>query len=296
MFQLSHDGYANAMSSTDEVVVRDGRVLLGFMAEQEAQAFVASQSTGDWASWRPKWEAAVAAVAALGATAYVQPNICDLSTEGEEAANQVKATPLFQQQAAQHRAEIRSVEIDSLLVFQQFVDSQFSLGTEKTSETDKELVSRCFPLGHNQQLGINIDGEGAAHVTSLSRNVYVAPPQLMPATPNQPPMIAFPIVISPNWMGVAEVGGRYYLTNGYHRTWLLRHRGVTHVPAMVSHFGNLSEAGVGPGFFSHSLITSANAPTFKHFFDDQLAITMPLKSTLTILQFRASRVVLSRLP
>lgn len=284
------------MSPTDEVVVREGRVLLGFMAEPEAQAFVASQSLGDWASWRPKWVAAVAAVAAIKPPAYSPPGIQALSPEGESAASQVKATPLFQQQAAQHRAEIRSVEIDALLVFQQFVDSQFSLGTERTSESETELVLRCFPLNNNQQLGINIDGEGAAHVTSLSRNVYVGPPQLIKAAPNPTPMIAFPIIVSPNWIGVAEVGGRYYLTNGYHRTWLLRHRGVTHVPAMVSHFGNLSEAGVGPGFFSQALITSANPPMFKHFFDEQLAVAMPLKSTLTILQFRASRVVLSRLP
>jgi hypothetical protein len=284
------------MGQTDEVVVRDGRVLLGFMGLQEAQAFTASQSVGGWSRWEPEWKKTIAAVGARTPVPYTQPEIRDLSVEGAAAAAPVVASQLFQQQAAAHAATLKLVEIDRLLVFQQFVDAQFSLGTENNqAETDAEVIGRCFPLGASHQLGINIDATGAAYVTSLSRNVYVEPPQLVNGAQGQH-LIAFPIVISPNWVGVAEVGGRYYLTNGYHRAWLLRHRGATHIPAMVSRFGSLNEAINGAGFFSHTLITSPGAPTFKDFFDEQLVATMPLKSTLTILQFRASRAVLSRLP
>ena len=270
------------------------------MTEQEAERFVASSGAADWPALKPHWQTAAATVGARGATAYEPPDVRELEPAAQTRLGPVLAHPLYRQQAANFGAEIRAIEIDKLIVYQQFVDSQFSLDGQANGAPDTRdaaLVERCFPLAMNERIHISVDADGsAASVISLTRNLYVGPAQIQPPRPNAPPMVSFPIVVSPNWTGVAEVGGRYYLTNGYHRTWLLRHLGVQHVPALLTHYRSVDEIGMGPGFFSHALVTSGGAPRFSHFFDDEVAVSMQLKSTLTVLRFEAGRSVLPRLP
>jgi hypothetical protein len=67
----------------------------------------------------------------------------------------------------------------------------------------------------------------------------------------------------PPWVQVMELGGRYYLRNGFHRAVQLGVLGVTHIPAVVIRTKDPSKLEMSG--FPEAVMRQGNAPTLGHF-------------------------------
>src|SRR6266542_3354945 len=246
--------------STADSVLRSGRALLGFMSEEEAAAFVSSQTAGSWEELRPVWQDARAAYEELPLFEPQPPKLEDLPLEVMEELEAVRSAPPFQQQFAGKEVRFALVGLEHIVAFQQFIDTQFS-----TETAGRELDE------NNDQVTMS------ASLSSLSRNLNVVGMHAG-QVPGQPFALSFLVALGGNWVQVIEFEGRYFLKNGYHRVWLLHNRGDQSVPAIVTKATAVEEIGIGPGFFPPALILSERPPLFRHFFDARLAPELQLKS------------------
>jgi hypothetical protein len=286
--------------STDDSVLRSGRVLLGFMSEEEAAAFVSSQTAGSWDELRPVWQEARAAYDELPVFEPQQPKIEDLPLEIMEEIEAVRSAPPFQQSFAGKEARFAMVDLTHIVAFQQFVDTQFSTETAgRELDEQNDLLAKvklCLPRDFNANVNITVDQATlSTTLSSLSRNLNIVGMQAV-QNPGQPFALSYLVALGGNWVQVIEFEGRYFLKNGYHRAWLLRNRGDQAVPALVTKANTVEEIGTGPGFFAPALILSERPPLFRHFFDGRLAPELQLKSTMKVITFSASQFVLPRLP
>jgi hypothetical protein len=283
--------------STDEAVVRHGKVLLSFMSENEAAAFVSTQSPQAFEELRSLWETARAAYSALPTTELQPPALRELPSEVFPELAVIEAAPVFQENFGGREYQFKLVEIDRLVAFQQFVDSQFSVEAANGAlgnGTMLEKVRFCLPRDFSTPLSI-VPEQNGLNILSLSRNINVRGIEVQ-QQPDQPLKVAFVVSARANWVQVAEFEGRYFLKNGYHRTWVLRHLGDEYVPAIVTKATSVEEVGAGPGFFPPALILSDRAPMFEYFFNDALAPQLALKSTMKVIRLSAQESVLPRLP
>jgi hypothetical protein len=286
--------------STDASVLRSGRVLLGFMSEEEAAAFVSAQTVASWDELRPEWLDARAAYEDLPLFEPQPPKLEDLPLETMAEVDAIQASPPFQQHFADKEVRFAMVGLEHIVAFQQFVDTQFSteLAGRDLSENDDLLgkIKLCLPRDFNADVSVALDEPTrTATLATLSRNLNVVGMQAG-QTPDQPFAVTFFVALGGNWVQIIEFEGRYFLKNGYHRVWLLHSRGDQSVPAIVTKATTVEEIGAGPGFFPPALILSERPPLFRHFVDARLAPEVRLKSTMKVIRLSADQFVLPRLP
>lgn len=70
---------------------------------------------------------------------------------------------------------------------------------------------------------------------------------------------------------VAELRGRWFLRDGYHRAYRLLRAGVRHMPAVIIHARSINEVGAThPWFFTEEQLFSSHPPRVTHFLEDDL--------------------------
>jgi hypothetical protein len=70
---------------------------------------------------------------------------------------------------------------------------------------------------------------------------------------------------------VASYRGRWFLRDGYHRSFLLLKQGICHVPAVVVHAETLAELGaIGHKFFTEEALFSHRPPMVTDFVDEEM--------------------------
>lgn len=75
------------------------------------------------------------------------------------------------------------------------------------------------------------------------------------------------------YIEVASYGGRWFLRDGYHRSFLLLQRGINLVPAVVVYAETLAQMGaVGRWFFTEEAIFSSRPPMVTDFLDDEFVV------------------------
>ncbi len=72
---------------------------------------------------------------------------------------------------------------------------------------------------------------------------------------------------------VASYRGRWFLRDGYHRSFLLLKQGIFHLPAVVVSAETLAELGaIGQRFFAEDVLFSARPPMVTDFLDDNMVV------------------------
>lgn len=75
------------------------------------------------------------------------------------------------------------------------------------------------------------------------------------------------------YMEVASYGGRWFLRDGYHRSFRLLKQGLSLVPAVEVHAETLAQMGaVGSQFFSEEVLFSKRPPMVTDFLDDAITL------------------------
>jgi hypothetical protein len=75
------------------------------------------------------------------------------------------------------------------------------------------------------------------------------------------------------YIEIASYGGRWFLRDGYHRSFLLLQRSIHLVPAVVVYAETLAQMGaVGRWFFAEEAVFSTRPPMVTDFLDDEIVV------------------------
>jgi hypothetical protein len=150
----------------------------------------------------------------------------------------------------------------------------------------RSLAELTLPLGNPQPLRASFDEKRNAWViVSSNRNLrlvgrFTAPVAGAPVGggPDGTPGFGFVVTIMPSHMQVVELGGRYFLRDGYHRALGLLASGIRYVPVLHARFSAIEELAV-PGALPQSAYTGPRPPTLVDYLDDDVSVDVQLPAS-----------------
>ena len=167
------------------------------------------------------------------------------------------------------------------------VDLSCLLAFQRRLVFDPELRQSQTPLQHDWASLLSF-ALGPAKTTSYTLISHATTGQYQEFTLHSPnpdlrlqsidegqPDSRFPFTLhggSP-FLEVAELRGRWFLRDGYHRAYRLLKKGVSHIPAVVIRARSIEEVGaVEPWFFNEQQLFSAHPPRVTDFLEDDLVL------------------------
>ena len=168
------------------------------------------------------------------------------------------------------------VEIDPLIAFQLHISVERGKERAITDTSVAAMLALCLPAAPMDVKATWTIGGGpfTGNVTLVaeSLNLTALGPPAIPVNGRVDPASEIgPILgVASDLVHVFQVGGRFYLRNGYHRAWALRKAGATHMPALILQASSYAQGQVpAAGFFPPALVTGPNPPTMGHFTQDR---------------------------
>jgi len=208
------------------------------------------------------------------------PEIRELGSAEAAYAEELCARPWVQallQKPDYRAASFKLVEIAPLLAHQPFVDLERSdRSCESLREAGiAELMQRCLPPTQPRPFEppTVVDRQPHSIIIKLPRpHVEQLKGALMRADDNGVEQTIAGVALSYTlpFVQVVRLEGRYYLQNGYHRTFGAARLGVTHIPCLVRNLSNGNDAqnhAEAPDWMlmPRRLLESSNPPTLGHF-------------------------------
>jgi hypothetical protein len=283
------------------------RYLLALAAEAEVAAqlrnqLVEGESPGTEAlvgKWRQA-QAILAIRAQIDAGIAEQIKVGPLPEDVVELANRLIQDPTVRGAFRWVSASVAMVEIDKLVVGQRSINLDYVAELKARFSgrtTPRELVEHC--LGPSAVRGSirHLEPQAGVHVFSSDNpNLRVLGTFVKHGLGTEDAPLSAnggdPVAAVATYVGfgvpavsVFEVGSRRLLNNGNHRLYALRELGVTEVPAIVQHVSNVG-AEVPPVLSdvpSDQLLLSPRPPLLADFFNDDLAVTIPVRKIMRVL-------------
>jgi len=289
------------MGATEEQVRRSARVLTGFMSQQEAEGF-AESFTIDKSSFLAAWKANASLRTSLPPSS-VKPRIEDLPPDAAAHMATLRAHPLFVPNYGV-AAEIKMVELGRLIAMQHWVDTHVSggvHGAKMVGQDIQQLLATCLslsdlrPATDTRWTRVIVGPPGRPIVcvfTGLTLENSYGLKDLRQDFANN--FIGLTFGSNANLILVREHGGRYVLAQGYHRSWLLRSKGIDMIPAVIVHVPNETDL-TAPGFMQLSHIVSNRPPTIDDFFNDQASISVDVRAMMTSVKITIETSLVPRL-
>ncbi|HEY2031317.1 MAG TPA: hypothetical protein VGH20_19135 [Myxococcales bacterium] len=194
-------------------------------------------------------------------------------------------------------AQIEMIELGRLIASQWWVDTHVSGGLHgagvQASPTEADILNKCLPpdiVPPVQAVQWGAAPNGVV-VYSTNNTLGVVGPNVNPLTGQ----ITYAVGPGANLMLVREFAGRYVLVNGYHRAWLLRSRGVSMVPAVITHVAAQKDVAPEPGFIPEPILFGARPPTIDDFFDNTLSSDIEVRAILKAVKITAEVSIVPRL-
>ncbi len=276
---------------------RNGCALIGFMEEQDAINFLKScilSASDD--EIREFWRKAKSEVDSLSIP-DLTPEIIEIEDTFKEQLDTVSKNPLFLEAVQQRKWEFKFIEIDKLVCFQKYVDTDYSdeIAKEYDFSNTSELIDFCLPEKPlKRPMGI------AFAPQEHSYTIFSSSPDLriIGLMQNQDPInkrqsFGFLVGWGVPYIQVIKFKDRYFLKNGYHRTYVLRKNGIRYLPCILSESENFIDTGaVNPGFFSQELLMSNKPPIFANFFSDNFSPNLQMRHMTKIVRVKAEEYVL----
>lgn len=272
---------------------RNHLFLLGFYAQQEARQFLQGKQLPqpDFDEIMKRWDAARALIGTLAPLSH-EPEVRPI-LEPDLLLEIAKVTerPDFKQVFPEGTWSISLVELSAIVAFQPNIDVGYAASQAGETLSSSDLLSAvrlCFPHGKPAALAINLDqAQKAITVSGINPSLQVVGYNWGQQDPQGPFVVSFFIHPGPNVVQVSRYRGRYFLSNGYHRTYRLMKAGFTHIPCLVKSANNLAETGaLAPGFFSESVLMSPRPPLFTDFGNEVLGITVPVHAMKKVVRIR----------
>jgi hypothetical protein len=206
-----------------------------------------------------------ARAAMLGLAPYVVQPVLPLPQELERAVEGVRTGEVFNREyAAKFDVSFGMVPLDSLISPQPLADLDYvdeladSLSSEPDLGRDFEFA---FPQGTIPEPAVV--GNTVTFATHAP-NIYVTPAPTYRKVPG-----GYEVVVraesKPNYLFVAQLGGRLMLVNGVHHVLALIRAGREHAPAVIGQATMLQELGLGQTTLLNQF-GAARPPLVKDFF------------------------------
>jgi hypothetical protein len=123
-------------------------------------------------------------------------------------------------------------------------------------------------------------------VSAANPNLRVVGPGGLPAQPGVV-MLGFGVSLTTSFVQVARFRGRYILRDGYHRSYGLLQRGITHVPAFVRDFSTVEELAFPAGLLPQDAYVGPHPATLSDYLKDTVSIDVKLPATLRMIVIQA---------
>jgi hypothetical protein len=96
----------------------------------------------------------------------------------------------------------------------------------------------------------------------------------------------FVVSVSPSFMQVAGVRGRYVLRDGYHRAYGFLRRGIGRVPVLYREYGALEDLGLHPGMLPQEAYLGTRPARLVDYLDDEVstAVDLPASQKMVVIQ------------
>ena len=286
---------------------RLGRVLLGFMPEQEALNFLNGmcvvENQQEVEDFKEQWRRASHSVKRIGPRALPTVKQRELPSAHSAYVQQVSSQPIFKHMFGGDNS-IREVEIGPLIAFQRHIDTQYASELASRMGDEKFLLESCLPVQFQQNVDITYDpAVPGVTFSSFSPKLIVqgvhisgvpGPPITIGGQPAQPGVL-IQTGSQPNYVQVVEYRTRYFLRNGYHRTYAALLSGHKYVPAVVTTAESLAEVGAQqPGFFPKDVLISDTPPLIEDFLKDDLAAGVKLRQMRKVIRVRVDDFLVPR--
>lgn len=170
-------------------------------------------------------------------------------------------------------AQFASVSIDELLAFQLIVNQERSethCNQLARPPTLSELLNLCLPLGQDPYEFAHSDvtqHSSSVLLRGANTNMHVPHWGIYDVNMNgvNVKIVGAQVVMRLPFVQVVRFNGRYYLHNGFHRTYGARLAGADAVPCIVRDVNSVEEIGIGPQTFQLPLLEGGDPPTVGHF-------------------------------
>jgi hypothetical protein len=248
-----------------------GLSLVGFMEQQQAIVYLSTScvsASPDVPALLAEW---TAAQAKLGPPF---PDAGHLTVsqipQAHDAHIQACRNASWLAQYLQAGWDFRLIEpIDSLLAFQAHVDldrSQALCSSLPPNPTLADTLPLCLPINEPPRPpvfgSVSSPDPQSLVLKSPSLDFQIFKKLFLP--PPHHNLAGIEIGVSPAFVQVVQFNGRYYLRNGFHRTYSLSLRGCSQLPCLFRDENSFQDV-APPGSFPQTLLESPNPPTLGHF-------------------------------
>jgi hypothetical protein len=289
---------------------RRGRALLGFMTEQEADAFIRGacviENQNEFEAYKSKWLSANRAAKTLKPRPIWPVKHRDLPPEQQGYLKQLRAQDPFRHSFPGSDPRVQEVELRKLVAFQRNIDTEYANNLAlRMKDDDRFLLETCLPLSFQQNIDITFDQAVPGVIfSSISPKLVftgiqltgVGGPEISVAghSVNQPGAL-FLVGTQANYVQVVEFRSRCFLKNGYHRAYAALLSGRDLIPAVVMSTSDFSVTGAaGTGFFPKELLLSDAPPLLQDFHDEQLGVDVKVRSMRKVIRIRVDDFFLPR--
>lgn len=229
----------------------------------------------------------------------------DLPDTGEvqNHIEQFKASNYFQDSFAnvdESDWSIKLVPIKSLVAWQPHVATSAYRDVPTSDDSWKEVLEYCLPFEVTNYLMSEVRqsrGEGGeVQFVSRSPNVNILGPNVeeIRKMPDGNVSVQFQIRTRPNFVQVEHCDGRYFLKNGYHRSFQLMQNGEEYIPAVVLEVeGFKRTAAAGAGWFSDEKLNGERPPLVADF-DSKVAVNLEQKGRNTVIRIEGKKFSVER--
>jgi hypothetical protein len=196
------------------------------------------------------------------------------------------------------------VDLKQVLSFQKMVVEEQALERVKSVQVDdlQHLFSLCLPENGSEMVlsgALDHDQRGVT-LSSLNPNLRVGGqlafdmevPVVAGTARRKEKVVGFTINFGVNFVQIAEYEGRWFVRDGYHRTYGLLRRGIHNIPCVFIRARSLQELGAAqPGFFPYQVLFGERPPFLTDFLDDTTSVSVTQRATRKVVRISAEEFV-----
>jgi hypothetical protein len=275
-------------------LLRPGRMLLGWLAQEHGEALLASQAGGELTEQqREQVRRAHAAVAARPEDVDQAELITELPAELAEHLARLQTTPAGASML-QEGWQVEMVDLTRVCAFQPWVGASSAADRMDGLRADDlpaiaEITLPTSPTPTSVRYHLD-QAKQVYTIVSPNPNLQVLRPlDRLQVPPDGAPGFGFVVAAPMSFLQIARFQGRWFARDGYHRAVGLLARGISHAPAFVRDLDTI-EALVPPkiqsGMLPQGAYLGARPPVLADYHDDTVAVSarMPVQQKVILVQ------------
>jgi hypothetical protein len=281
-------------------VMRPGRALIGWMADDKACLILASRRSdlADAEEFRTRSENARAAVHGRPAFEKDANVVLDADTSLSDYIDAFIAQPDFRPFAAEGWT-VKVADLRKVCALQPMVHWDYS--KERTQQALPDNILSIAPItlpinSEPDKLPVQFDeARNTWTVTSRNPNLRVVGNFSGPVKTEDGRTVfgcGFGLAVNPSFVQVARSRGRYILRDGYHRSIGLLSRGITHAPVLFRDYGEYESLRMSKGMLTEAAYLWERPPFLPDYFAEDVSAEIQAPASQRVIVIQGSEMSL----